>query len=216
MRSSSGTHRPCSHYITVAMHVSMTPKISLNYILHGWRLPRGQDKRDSSRSNDLEAPKEEGLALPATTRDGCSSNSRVEHGKLSDSSGTKDKETGQSSSMFFSRLPFEVRAMIYEELFCKPVGVVHITVRKDGKLVHFRCKAENGLCRGLDCFHDLDEDLYSAWRTRDKDLFSTWNPCSRPNTADGGSLAFLQSCRQVSVYLHTCNIVQIYYILTVI
>ena len=97
--------------------------------------------------------------------------------------------------------------MIYEEVLCKPVGVVHITSRKDGKLVHFRCKAEDGRCRGLECFHDLDEDLYSAWRTRDKDLFSTWNPSNTSKMADGGSLALLQSCRQVSVYPHTCNIV---------
>ena len=86
--------------------------------------------------------------------------------------------------------------MIYEEVLCKP-DVVHITTRKDGKLVYFRCKAEDGRCRGLECFHASNEDLYSTWRTRDKDLFSTWSPGNASDLADGGLLGLLQSCRQV-------------------
>ena len=100
--------------------------------------------------------------------------------------------------------------MIYEEVLCKPVPVLHITTRKDGKLVYFRCKAEGGRCRGLECFHTSDEDLYSTWRTRDKDLFSTWSPSNTPDTADGGLVALLQSCRQVSVSLHVFNYICLY------
>ena len=100
--------------------------------------------------------------------------------------------------------------MIYEEVLCKPVNVVHITTRKDGKLVYFRCQAEGGRCRGLECFHDPNEDIYGTWRTRDKDLFSTWSPSNTPNTAEGGLLGLLQSCRQVLVLLNICSIVQMY------
>ena len=92
--------------------------------------------------------------------------------------------------------------MIYEKVLCKPVNVVHITTRKDCKLVYFRCQAEEGRCRGLECFHDPNEDIYGTWRTRDKDLFSTWSPSNTSNTAEGGLLGLLQSCRQVSVSLN--------------
>ena len=91
--------------------------------------------------------------------------------------------------------------MIYEEVLCRPVHIVHITSRKDGKLGYFRCKAENGRCRGLECFHGDGEELYSTWRTRDKDLFSTWSPSNVPDIADGGLLAILQSCQRVLVSL---------------
>ena len=86
--------------------------------------------------------------------------------------------------------------MIYKEVLCRP-DVVHITTRKDGKLVYFRCKAEDGRCRGMECFHVSNGDLYSTWRTRDKDLFSTWSPTNASDLADGGLLGLLQSCRQV-------------------
>lgn len=95
--------------------------------------------------------------------------------------------------------------MIYVEALCRPVHIVHITTRKDGKLGYFRCKAEDGQCRGLECFHGPNEDLYSTWRARDKDLFSTWSPSNVPDIADGGGLlAILQSCQQMSVSLDMC------------
>lgn len=100
--------------------------------------------------------------------------------------------------------------MIYKEVLCRPVGFVHITIRKDGKLVYFRCKAQDGRCHGLECFHDLNDDLYGTWRTRDKDLFSTWSPSNTPNMTDVGLVGLLQSCRQVSVLLNTCDILQMY------
>ena len=90
--------------------------------------------------------------------------------------------------------------MIYEEILCRPAGVVHITTRKNGKLGYFRCKAEDGRC------HDgPKEDLYSTWRTRDKDLFSTWSPSDTPDIVDGGLIPLLQSCRQVLVSLNLFN-----------
>lgn len=117
------------------------------------------------------------------------------------------KEMEQSQSMYMSSLPIEVRTMIYQEVLCGPVGVVHITTRKDGKLGYFRCKVENGRCRGLECFHSPEEDLYSTSRTRDKDLYSTRSPSNAPDMAGGGMLALLQSCRQVLVFSNIRNII---------
>ena len=180
-------------------------------ILKGCRLPIGHTKRDNSRSKDrLKAAEKKALAPLRTASGKCPSSPSPNHGNFTISKEVKVTEMEQSKSRLMSRLPLEVRIMIYEEVLCRPVGVVHITTRKDGKLVHFRCQAENGRCRGLECFHHTDENLYSTWRTRDKDLFSTWSPCNTPNMTDGGLLGLLQSCRQMSVSLDICNIVQMY------
>ena len=183
----------------------------INCILNGWRPSTGLTKRESSRSRDsLKATKQKSLAPCPTTSGLCASSVPRDHGNPTISEGAKVKEMEKSQSLFMSKLPLELRTMIYEEVLCKPVNVVHITIRKDGKLVYFRCQAEGGRCRGLECFHDPNEDIYGTWRTRDKDLFSTWSPSNTPNTAEGGLLGLLQSCRQVSVSLNICSIVQMY------
>ena len=185
------------------MQIANTPITwPLSCILNGCRLPKAQTKPNRK------ATKKTALAPLPTTRELSPSSPSLHHGRPTISKGAKITEMEQSQSLLMSRLPSEVRIMIYEEVLCRPVGVVHITTRKDGKLVHFRCKAEGGQCRGLECFHDNNDDLYSTWRTRDKDLFSTWSPSKTPNMADGGLLALLQSCQQVSVSLNTCNIVR--------
>lgn len=193
------------------MHVADAPLAwPLSCILNGCRLPTGQTKRDRKRSGDrLKAPKKEFSAPLPLTRDLCLSSPPPDNGIAMVSKGPKHTNMEQSQSMLMSRLPLEVRLMIYEEVLCRPVGVVHITTRKNGKLGYSRCKAEDGRCRGLECFHGPNEDLDSTWRTRDKDLFSTWSPSNTPDMADGGLLALLQSCRQVSVSLNPCYIIHI-------
>ena len=101
--------------------------------------------------------------------------------------------------------------MIYEEVLCRPAGVVHITTRKDGRLGYLRCKAEDGRCGGMECFHGPNEDLYSTWRTRDKDLFSTWSPIDTPDMAEEGLIPVFQSCRQVLVSLNLFNSIYVDY-----
>ena len=183
----------------------------MSCILNRYRLPIGHTKPDNSRFRDrLKAAKEKALAPLPTTSGKCPSSPSPKYGNLTISKGVRVTEMEQSQSSLMSKLPLEVRIMIYEEVLCRPVGVVHITTRKDGKLVHFRCQAENGRCRGLECFHQTDENLYNTWRTRDKDLFSTWSPSNTPDMTDGGLLGLLQSCRQTSVSLDMCNIVQMY------
>lgn len=188
-------------YLVPAMHVANAPLVwPFSCILNGCRRSTVQRKRDSSRSSGrLAAPETKAPAPLHPTRERCLSSSSLDDRDLILSQGTKHTKMDQSQSMFMSRLPLEVRTMIYEEVLCRPVGVVHITTRKDGRLGYSRCKAENGRCRGLECFHGPNEDLYSTWRTRDKDLFSTWSPSNTPDIADGGMVALLQNCRQVSV-----------------
>lgn len=181
------------------MHVANPPLAwPLSCILNGCRLSTGQNKRDRERSGDrLEAPTKISAAPLPPTREICLSSLLPDDENSAVSEGARNTKMEQSQSMFMSRLPLEVRIMIYEEVLCRPVDVVHITTRKNGKLGYFRCKAEDGRCRGLECFHGPNDDLYSTWRTRDKDLFSTWSPSDTPDMEDGGLLALLQSCRQV-------------------
>ena len=175
----------------------------LSCILNGCRLPTGQNKRESR--DQLKAPKKKVQArLPPTPKHSPSS-PPPDNEKSTSCQEPKHTKMEQSQSMFMSKLPLELRTMIYEEVLCRPVHIVHITARKDGKLGYFHCKAEDGRCRGLECFRGPDEELYSTWRTRDKDLFSTWSPSNLPDIADGGGLlAVLQSCQQVFVSLILC------------
>ena len=53
--------------------------------------------------------------------------------------GLKQNTVGQMTSSFFCKLPAEVRTMIYKEVLCGPVGMVHIEKGKDGILRQFRC-----------------------------------------------------------------------------
>lgn len=196
-------------YLVPAMHVANVPLAwPLSCILNGCRRSTGQRKRDGSRSRDrLKAPEKEAPASLHPTQERCPSSPPPDDKNLTLSQGAKHTKMDQSQSMFMSKLPLEMRTMIYEEVLCRPVSVVHITTRKDGRLGYFRCKAEAGRCRGLECFHGPNEDLYSTWRTRDKDLFSTWSPSNTPDIADGGLVALLQSCRQVSVSPNLGNII---------
>ena len=182
----------------------------INCILNGWRPSTGLTKRQSSRSRDsLKATKQRILAPSPTPTGLCPSSPPRDQGNPTISEGPKVTRMERSQSLFMSKLPLELRIMIYEKVLCKPVNVVHITTRKDGKLVYYRCQAEEGRCRGMECFHDPNEDIYGTWRTRDKDLFSTWSPTNTPNTVEGGLLGLLQSCRQVSVFLNICSLMQI-------
>ena len=171
------------------------------------RFSKGSAKRESSRSRDCpKATKKKSLAS-LLAREPCHffpiPDEVTDHGDLMVMKEANDTRIEQSESAFISRLPYDVRSMIYEEVLCRPVSVVHITTRRDGSLVYFRCKAKDARCRGLECFHDPNQDLYGTWRTRDKDLFSTWSPSRAPHPVDGGVLALLQSCQQVSVTRNT-------------
>lgn len=178
-------------------------------ILKGCRRPTGQKKRQSSRSKDrLKAPEREAQARLPPIRERRPSPPLPNDGKLTSSQEPERTKMTQTQSMFLSKLPVELRTMIYVEVLCRPVPIVHITTRKDGKLRYFRCKAADGRCRGLECFHGSNEDLYSTWRTRDKDLFSTWSPSHLPDMPDGGGgglLTILQSCQQMSVFSENCG-----------
>lgn len=211
LRTYPNTKRSPVHSVQPTHEANAPMAWPITCILNAWRSSIGQTKRDNSRSRGvLKATKEKAIALLPTTHEPCPSSPLPDHGNLTISEGAEITLMEQPQSMLISRLPLEVRIMIYKEVLCKPVGVVHITIRKDGKLVYFRCKAQDGRCHGLECFHDPNDDLYGTWRTRDKDLFSTWSPSNTPNMADVGLVGLLQSCRQVSVFLNTCDILQMY------
>ena len=58
---------------------------------------------------------------------------------------SRQRTDDQSTSSFLSRLPFEIRQIIYEQVLAGGDGsVVHI-LRKQGRLGHWRCRMQDGL-----------------------------------------------------------------------
>ena len=63
----------------------------------------------------------------------------------------------QALSTLLSRVPIEIRMIIYRNVLCVPVPVVHIVKRKDGTLCHVRCRAADGECGTYRCYNDYSE-----------------------------------------------------------
>ena len=95
----------------------------------------------------------------------------------------------QCSSKLISSLPVELRVIIYRNVFCVPVPVVHIVKRKDGSLCHVRCRAADGECGTYRCYNDYSE------------LSRLTSGVSLSHLKDGGQcgslLALLLSCKKV-------------------
>ena len=94
----------------------------------------------------------------------------------------KQKIYDQSQSAFFSKLPAEVRTMIYREVLCGPIPIVHIVTKTKRKLAHVRC-------RGLKD-HDVDE-------SGDSHIHTVGSPRTDKKGRDGNLLPLLQSCRRM-------------------
>ena len=94
----------------------------------------------------------------------------------------KQKTYDQSQSTLFSKLPGEVRTMIYREVLCGPVPIVHIVTKRNRKLGHIRC-------RGLKKY-DIDE-------SSDSYMHTIGSPGSDIRERDGSLLPLLQSCRRM-------------------
>ena len=63
----------------------------------------------------------------------------------------------QSQCSFISKLPAEVRVMVYHHVMCVPVPVIHVVRRKDGSLCHVRCRALKGECGTYRCYNDYSD-----------------------------------------------------------
>ena len=94
----------------------------------------------------------------------------------------RQKTYDQSQSALFSKLPGEVRTMIYKEVLCGPVPIVHIVTKRKRKLGHVRC-------RGLKD-HDVDE-------SSDSYIHTVGSPRPDIRKRDGNLLPLLQSCRRM-------------------
>ena len=94
----------------------------------------------------------------------------------------KQKTCDQSQSVLFSKLPAEVRTMIYKEVLCGPVPIVHIVKKRKRKLGYVRCQ-------GL-------ED-HSRGQSSDSAIHEIGLPRPDVKERDGNLLPLLQSCRRM-------------------
>lgn len=94
----------------------------------------------------------------------------------------KQKTYDQSQSALFSKLPGEVRAMIYREVLCGPVPIVHIVKKGRRKLGYVRC-------RGLKDHH--------RDQSSDSTIHNIGFPRPDVKERDGSLLPLLQSCRRM-------------------
>ena len=106
---------------------------------------------------------------------------------------SRQKNEPQAQSIFFSKLPLELRELIYEEVLAGRDGRLLHIIRTGGKLAHWRCRVQNedGYCdpKGLRCLEGWLR--YKA---------STWHPAETGRLrwkADGGLLPLLRTCRAV-------------------
>ena len=77
--------------------------------------------------------------------------------KFSACLGFTSDAVAQSQCPFISKLPVEVRVMIYYHVLCVPVPVIHVVRRKDGSLCHVRCRASKGEFGTYRCYNDYSE-----------------------------------------------------------
>lgn len=94
----------------------------------------------------------------------------------------KQKTYDQSQSALFSKLPAEVRTMIYKEVLCGPVPIVHIVTKRKRKLAHVRCLGSKN--------HHVDD-------SSDSYIHAVGSPRTDVRERDGNLLPLLQSCRRV-------------------
>ena len=97
----------------------------------------------------------------------------------------------QAQCSFLSKLPAEVRVMVYHYVLCVPVPVVHVVKRKDGSLCHVRCRASRGECGTYRCYNDYSELSRSTKGTQ--------SFADERRGPSGGLLLLPLTCNKVSV-----------------
>jgi len=99
----------------------------------------------------------------------------------------------QSQCPLLSKVPTEVRVMIYYYVMCISVPLVHIVRRTDGSLSHVRCRATRGECGIYRCFNDYS-DMSRSTKARSK-------PTSDQVGTSVGFLALPLTCKKMLVPL---------------
>jgi len=92
--------------------------------------------------------------------------------------------------------------MIYREVFCGPISVIHIVLRRnapgDIRSGYVRCRAAPGECGKQRCL-----SLYNEEKGGD------WDPFRNVSlSTDGDVLPLLLSCRQMSVARVECSLAE--------
>ena len=90
----------------------------------------------------------------------------------------------QIQSAFFSKLPPEIRQLIYKEIFGGGRGVVHLVKKPQKPLVYVHCKGECATIYNYKCRGRESRDHFTA---SDKTF----------NSSEGRLLPLLQTCQRV-------------------
>lgn len=102
----------------------------------------------------------------------------------------RQKTQGQAQSMLFSKLPVEIRMLIYDLALSGDGRTIHIVRRRRDHLSHVRCTNQDGRCKGYECFR---------WWTPSS-LHRSGSDNGTINKTHGGLLPLLSSCRRMYVY----------------
>jgi hypothetical protein len=166
----------------------------MSFILSGCRLRNHESGQQESHSSDALKPRKyEDLEPLPSLRERRLSLPLPAISKASQwSLRPKQRTSRQSQASLFEKLPGEVRMMIYHELLCGPVPVIHIVLRKhapgDIRCGYIRCRAAAGKCYQQRCLSQYNDMTGGDWCAR--------NVSRR---TDGDVLPLLMSCRQMLV-----------------
>lgn len=127
-------------------------------IANGCRSPGRQSRRDAQRDKDrLQPPRGENPTPLSIVQERSVGGFQPAEPEAATNHDLKHRPAGQSQCIFLSKVPAEVRVMIYRDVLCGPVPVVHVVRRKDGTLCHVRCRAKEGECGTFRCYNDYSE-----------------------------------------------------------
>ena len=138
-----------------------------------------------------------GIANPISELQKPPHNASVPSGdKLCANTGSDHEASNQLQCPLLSKLPTEVRMIIYHNVLCEPVPVVHIVRRKDGSLCHVRCRASRGECGTYRCYNDYSELSRSTKAGK----------VGPSTTISGGLLALPLTCKKMLVFCPHCTL----------
>ena len=97
----------------------------------------------------------------------------------------------QGKSIFFRKLPLEIRMITYTYVLTTPSSWIHIIRKQHKRLAHFRCK---GFCK--------EQGRGPCWGSHTR--YGEWKPGWEGERADGGNLPLLRTCRRMYVADNAC------------
>ena len=106
---------------------------------------------------------------------------------------SRQRNDDQKTCLFLTKLPFEIRQLIYEEVLAGGGGsVVHI-FRKHSRLGHWRCRIQTG--DGVGLCDSKGQRCLEGWLSYKARVWSADRAGRIDIITDGGLLPLLRTCR---------------------